>query len=209
MCLEASRDYTRLLQPLIVTAVSSRMRIATTASRGDIFRGCAELSSKLLHNHSLLKGRWSTWRTSRLFTVHQPQPGDNAYEVHLTVNGTPVTMELDMGASKSVMSKDVFRSLFPAPSLKKTNISLRSYSGESVKVLGSVDVTVVYNSESVLLPLLIVDGSGPSLLGRNWLKLIRLNWKKFSFAPGSTKSGACLTAILEGVPRRVGSSHRL
>ena len=36
-------------------------------------------------------------------------------------------------------------------------------------MLGSVDVTVVYNSESVLLPLPIIDGSGLSLLGWNWL----------------------------------------
>ena len=37
-------------------------------------------------------------------------------------------------------------------------------------------VTVVYGEQKAKLPLLVVPGSGPSLLGRNWLKLIHLNW---------------------------------
>ena len=30
------------------------------------------------------------------------------------------------------------------------------------------------------LPLLVVEGSGPSLLGQNWLSSLRLNWKELN-----------------------------
>ena len=45
-------------------------------------------------------------------------------------------------------------------------------------MLGSVTVTVKDNQQEAQLPLLIVEGDGPSLFGRNWLSELRLDWKK-------------------------------
>ena len=42
--------------------------------------------------------------------------------------------------------------------------------------MGSFDADVVYDSQRVTLPLVVVKGNGPMLLGRNWLKAIKLNW---------------------------------
>ena len=46
------------------------------------------------------------------------------------------------------------------------------YTGESIVVLGSLEVEVSYENEMFTLPLIVVQGSGPSLLGQNWLQQI-------------------------------------
>ena len=40
-----------------------------------------------------------------------------------------------------------------------------------------MNATVCYEQQTVTLPLLMVAGVGASLLGRNWLEKITLNWK--------------------------------
>ena len=36
---------------------------------------------------------------------------------------------------------------------------------------------VKYNNKGAILPLLIIKGNGPNLLGRNWLPYIQIDWK--------------------------------
>ena len=52
------------------------------------------------------------------------------------------------------------------------------YSGERIPVLGSLEVEVEYESQMATLPLLVVKGNRPCLLGRNWMAVIRLNWNR-------------------------------
>ena len=35
-----------------------------------------------------------------------------------------------------------------------------------------------YDDRHFQLPLLVVPGEGPSLLGRNWLQVVQLNWRR-------------------------------
>ena len=44
--------------------------------------------------------------------------------------------------------------------------------------MGSTDVQVSYEGQTAQLPLVVVKGVGPTLMGRNWLSRIRLNWSK-------------------------------
>ena len=97
----------------------------------------------------------------------------------MTVNGFPIDMELDTGASLLVMSEEMFAKLHSngkLPKLQKTETVLHTYTGEKVKPRGSLDVMVSYENKEYKLPLLIVQGHGPALLGRNWLNKITLNW---------------------------------
>ena len=57
-----------------------------------------------------------------------------------------------------------------------SSVRLHSYSGESIPVVGTVNVVVKYGNQTATLPLLVVKGAGPSLLGRNWLAVIKLDW---------------------------------
>ena len=80
-------------------------------------------------------------------------------------------MELDTGASLSVISEQTFQSIAsPTDKLQPTDITLTTYTGQSLSILGTYDVQVCYQSQVHTLPLVVVQGQGPSLFGRNWLE---------------------------------------
>ena len=96
--------------------------------------------------------------------------------ISITLDSRLSSMEVDTGASLSVMSLSTFRGLWPQRELLSSSVILRTYSGEKIPVKGRVDVVVNYENQKFELPLYVVDGGGPTLLGRNWIKVIRLNW---------------------------------
>ena len=57
-------------------------------------------------------------------------------------------------------------------------MKLHAYMGDLIQVRGQFNVRVTYKSHTATLPLTVVAGSGPSLMGRNWLTEIRLDWKE-------------------------------
>ena len=76
-------------------------------------------------------------------------------------------MEVDTGASVSLISEATFKKLWTGKTSKlgPTNVTLRSYSGEVIKVLGELNATVEYGDQEMRPSLLVVTGKGPSLLG--------------------------------------------
>ena len=88
-------------------------------------------------------------------------------------------MEVDTGASLSTISEKTFCSLWSTqarPKLQTSSVKLHTYTKEAIKVLGSVTVKVKYKTQVKDLPFLVVAGEGPSLLGRNWLTELQLDW---------------------------------
>ena len=53
-------------------------------------------------------------------------------------------------------------------------------------MLGQNDVTVRYGDQMQKLMITVVDGDYPSLLGRDWLKQLRLNWTQISMVQNSS-----------------------
>ena len=89
-------------------------------------------------------------------------------------------MEIDTEASVSLISKNTFDKLQSSaafPPLMNEQIKLRTYTGEEISVLGSISVTAKSENCTSTLPLLVVEGNGPSLMGRNWLTELCLDWK--------------------------------
>ena len=99
------------------------------------------------------------------------------FTVDVKLNGKPLSMELDTGATVSLISQNTFKRLFPGTELQQSSTKLHSYSGESISVLGQLQVDVSYDDQCVELPLLVVSGKGPNLFGRDWMLQIQLNWK--------------------------------
>ena len=94
------------------------------------------------------------------------------------VEGKDLDMEVDTGASLSVISVKTFQALWGGegePRLKKTSVVLQTYTGEKVKPKGEVEVKVAHNGQETKVPLLVVEGGGPPLIGRNWLEKIKLD----------------------------------
>ena len=100
--------------------------------------------------------------------------------VTVKVNGANLKIEMDTGASLSLISEATYRNLWQSnrPQLQPTEKVLSTYTGESLEVLGSLSVLVEYGEQKSQLEMLIIAGSGPSLLGRDWLLAIKLDWSQ-------------------------------
>ena len=93
-------------------------------------------------------------------------------------------MELDTGASLSVISEMTYQIWDGrGPPLQPTDVRLKTYTGETLQVKGKINVHVQYEGQEEALSLLVVAGAGPSLLGRDWLHKIKLNWRSLNHMP--------------------------
>ena len=99
------------------------------------------------------------------------------YIVDVKVAGRNVSMELDTGASRSTISEKVYYKFFSDRPLQNTNVVLRSYCNEIIPMLGVLTVPVAYKDQSFELKLIVVKGDRPALLGRDWLRYVKLDWK--------------------------------
>ena len=92
--------------------------------------------------------------------------------VTMGVSGAEIAMEVDTGVSVSIISEATYNKLWSknqAPHLQPCHVNLKTYTGE---------LPCMKKQQQPHFNLLVVKGSGPSLLGRDWLRKIRLNWKK-------------------------------
>eukprot|EP00731_Ephydatia_muelleri_P002173 Em0001g2173a len=90
------------------------------------------------------------------------------------INGSWIRMEVDTGAAVSIVS--TYRGL-RSVTLKKSRVFLRTYSAEPLVVLGEADVEVQYKGQPLKLRLIVVKGDGPSLMGREWIRRMEIDWK--------------------------------
>ena len=72
------------------------------------------------------------------------------------------------------MSKADFDKLYP--SLKPTSMTLKTYSGEKVKPIGSMISKVQLNGQTKVSDLSVVSNGSRPLLGREWLNCFKLDW---------------------------------
>jgi hypothetical protein len=89
--------------------------------------------------------------------------------VTIQINDSPVVMEVDTGSGDSIISEDVFHAKFGGPEvvpLTPLNYTLYTYTQQPLQILGEIQVQVVHNDQTKVLPLIVVKGRGPTLLGR-------------------------------------------
>ncbi len=108
-----------------------------------------------------------------ILAVKSPEKPMPPLKVRMVLDDCSLPMEIDTGASRSIMSEPRFKKLWPNKILEPSEIKLKTYSQEPLPVVGSVDVRVKYGEQSATLPLLIVKGDGPTLFGRDWMSIIR------------------------------------
>ena len=101
-------------------------------------------------------------------------------------------MELDTGAAMSLISETTQQSLFPDSTIHESDVTLRTYTAEEVSVKGKINVHVKYEQYSCQLSLLVVHGSGPSLIGRDWMSKIRFNWTDIKRTQSQNDDLQCL-----------------
>ncbi|XP_051782565.1 uncharacterized protein K02A2.6-like [Erpetoichthys calabaricus] len=86
-------------------------------------------------------------------------------------------MELDTGAAVSLIPWEQYRSTLSQVALQPTDIMLKTYTGEPLAPEGVIKVQVKLNNQCAKLPLYVVKVDAPLLFGREWLRVIKLNWK--------------------------------
>ena len=113
-----------------------------------------------------------------------------SFKVDLELCGRKNTMEIDTGASKTILNEATYGRLRDVLGpLQTTKAVLSTYTGEKIPVLGAVMVPVKYGSQQKKLNALIVEGGGPNLLGRDWLEELRLDWETiFQIASANPRS---------------------
>lgn len=134
--------------------VSSRMLPATIARERDTFEGLAVLDSKVRRYQEACKVKHLEEDTNltttttglvvhgnveneyELFRIESSIQGRKPYQVQLALNGKIIPMEVDTGASRTVVSKKTYEAQFAKLEMKKANIVLKTYNGDPLKVLG-------------------------------------------------------------------------
>ena len=104
-------------------------------------------------------------------------------KVEVMINQQKVEMEIDTGATVTFVNEATFKALWSkrkAPRLRRPQVQLQTYSGESITLVkvGETDVKVRYGQQVASLPLIIVKGKGPNLFGRNWMQALKLKWEE-------------------------------
>ena len=89
------------------------------------------------------------------------------YRVNVKVNGVPVTMEIDTGSAVSLINK---KSLISLPKIEPCTSTFKTYTGETIRVLGKFMARVEHAGAIRQLPVHVVDHAAVNLLGRDWIK---------------------------------------
>ena len=109
---------------------------------------------------------------------------DKVPEIMLGVklNGLDVNMEVDTGAAVSVIPRLLFNKLKKiGTKLHKTNVILKTITGDQIPVDGVSNVTVKVHGQKIeKMPIYVVRSEGPALFGRDCLKSVKLNWKELN-----------------------------
>lgn len=87
----------------------------------------------------------------------------------LLLNENKLEIEVDTGATFSVISEATQQVVFPTETLHASNIILKTYTNEPMKVLGTLNMRVNYFGQEEKLVLIVVAGDG-----NNWLKYNKL-----------------------------------
>ena len=101
--------------------------------------------------------------------------------VQVEANGRTLDMEVDTGASLSIISEDAYLATWPEnerPPLQPSRVKLRTYSGDILRAKGVITVSVTYYDQTLELSLQVLNCPGPTLLGRDWLHKLKLNWSE-------------------------------
>ncbi|XP_041822728.1 uncharacterized protein K02A2.6-like [Chelmon rostratus] len=103
--------------------------------------------------------------------------------VMVRCNGVKIKMEVDTGAAMSVISEKLYTKRFKKCKLQPCEVHLKTYSSEPIVLMGQIQVKVQCGEQTKQLTLFVAKGSGPTLMGRNWMQHLRLDWSRVNHLP--------------------------
>ena len=130
----------------------------------------------------------------QLYRIHSTQGGkasSKPFVLRIQVDDQPIEMEIDTGTSVSILSSATYKENFSEKPLQASSVVLRTYAEDPLTNLGSLTVEVQHNAQKMKLPLLVVEGNGPNLLGRDWLEKLRIDWRSIHHVTGTEADSIC------------------
>jgi len=103
-----------------------------------------------------------------MYSLETPQSHVPSITQTLFVNECPVKFEIDTGCSVTVLSQMEYEKMETKnnlPKLKTSSLSLKTYTGQPVHVLGTTKLKVKNKGLIKELTAVVVAGAGPNLLG--------------------------------------------
>ena len=76
-----------------------------------------------------------------------------------------ILMQIDTGARCNVISQNVLKQMKIKTALKKTESKLRSYSGHTIKPIGSIRLPCYFNNNIYEIEFQVIEQSAPTILG--------------------------------------------
>ncbi|KOB77920.1 Uncharacterized protein OBRU01_02927 [Operophtera brumata] len=101
--------------------------------------------------------------------------GDKPYYIRLSVENVQCKFEIDTGSKISAISKKFYGLHFSQIPIQSRTLTFRSYTGDVIETLGYIVVRVKGVSEAANMKLYVIDNGGPPLLGRIWIKHLKLS----------------------------------
>ena len=159
--------------------------------RGHLARVCKSSRAKQWRPAEQKQSETNKFVGTETGTANEQVDRDDAYEVlktlrnseqepiimDLHLNDVHVQMELDTGASVSVLNQATYERISKngaLPPLQPPQVKLKSYTGEAIPVLGTTTLKARYKAKKCDVVVHVVSGDGPNLWGRNWLTLFEV-----------------------------------
>ena len=143
-------------------------------NRGHLARACKAKGQKTIQNSQTrqaaqesVSAKYIEHEEVTLSMYHLENDEPHPYQVQLKFNGKDIIMEIDTGAATSIISKEMYDDLFPVLELNDPSIKLSTYTGDLIPLAGKVRATVEYKKQVKTLSLVVIQGEGPTLLGRD------------------------------------------
>ena len=129
-------------------------------------------------NHNMTEGGNEQSYTEEAYTLYKLSSRTDPIRDTFVVDGMEINMEIDTSASLTVISEDTHEKLFCNKTLCDAEETLLTYTGQPVDMLGYFEACVEYKTQIYTLPIVVVKGNAPTLVGRNWLENRKLDWHR-------------------------------
>ncbi|XP_067120854.1 uncharacterized protein [Centruroides vittatus] len=92
-------------------------------------------------------------------------------KILINIENIPVMMEIDSGARYTVVSKRTLKEIkIQQDKLEPEEVKLQTWVDQNLEVVGTTMVRVQFKGKVMNLPLLVIKGNEPGLVGRNWFE---------------------------------------
>lgn len=126
---------------------------------------CLSQTSNSIHQNKQETSNSGPEEPQEIYLLQANQ--SDKFIVSVQIEDKPVNMEVDTGAAVTIMSHTMFKNLNLNKRLFKTNVQLRTYTGESFLPNGAAFVQCKYKHLSFTGKLFVVNKDVDTIVGRD------------------------------------------